>query len=268
MQDSLAQSVIEMWSGGAGVVPRGPKMLMGVVPAMPGDVERHTGRRAPIGDIWRLEVGGRFLASGGLVYPGGVPFPEELHDTTAVIANEVWLYADENGAVLGAYWWPDAVRKPIASVPRDEYAGEVVVDVADASRHTDVPLPLPEHPSYTAAVAVCFSNDEVLVFCVAGQSPDPLNEMLVYEHGGLSVRARRGDGRVDVEDFLRSHQPPYRRMKVNGAPAVAREVGRSLGPQTWPWPAELRWWRGGVAYEIKAFATPQTLIEVAESIPT
>src|SRR5918992_2016376 len=125
MEDARARAIVDHWSGGAGVVARGPKMLMSVVPATPGDIERHTGRRPfDTTDLWRLEVGGRFVASGGTVYPSGVPFPEDLHSQTAVIANEVWLYAEGDGTILGAYWWPDALRRPIASVPRDDYPPE------------------------------------------------------------------------------------------------------------------------------------------------
>lgn len=244
---------------------------MSVVPAAPGDIERHTGRRPYgvgfAGELWRLEVSGRFLASAGLVYPGGVPFPEELHNQTAVIANEVWLYADEDGNVVGAYWWPDAVRRPIASVARDEYPAELIVHPDDAAPHLDVALPIPKNVRWEAAVAVCLSRREVIVFCVtAGVSPDPLNEMLIYEKGGISVRARVEHQRPDLNGFLRSHQPPYRRLTVRSSVAIGRDPGRALGPQTWPWPAEVRWWENEVSYEVKGFVPLATLIEIAEAI--
>src|SRR5687767_13001764 len=133
MDERAAQAVVDRRSGGSGLVPRGPKIVLATRPRLPSDVELHTGRR-PLGlaPLWRVEVGGRFLRSGGLVYPGGVPFPEELHSRTAVIANEVWLYVDDDGDVLGVYWWPDAVRRPIASVPREDFPTEDVVAPADA----------------------------------------------------------------------------------------------------------------------------------------
>lgn len=246
-------------------------MLMGVVPATPGDIERHTGRRPRGideggGDLWRLDVGGRFIASDGVMYPSGVPYPEELHSQTAVIANEVWLYVDDDGYVLGAYWWPDAVRRPIASVPRAEYPAEDVVHPADASVRLDVPVPMPEGRPYEPELAVCLSRREVIVFCVSGSMPDPLNEMLVYEHGGVSVRARLQQKPSDFSGFLRSHQPPYRRISVRSSAGIARDPGRVLGPQTWPWPAELSWWENGVAYEVKGFVPVTTLVEIAESL--
>src|SRR5687768_9362043 len=133
MDDITARAIVDRWTSGAGIVARGPKMLMSVVPATPGEVERHTGRRRSYGiDLWRLEVGGRFVASSGQVYPSGVPFPEELHSQTAVIAQEVWLYADAEGMVLGAYWWPDALRRPIASKPTPDHPDEITVHPADA----------------------------------------------------------------------------------------------------------------------------------------
>lgn len=242
-------------------------MLLSVVPASAGDIERHTGRRPTAGsDLWRLEVSGRFVASAGVMYPSGVPFPDELHNQTAIIAQEVWLYATEDGDVLGAYWWPDAVRRPIAAMPSDEYAGEVVTHPNDASQHLDIAVPIPDHDAFEAAVAVCLDRREVLVFCVTSSPPEPLNEMLLFEAGGISIRARFEERKPDVMAFLRSHQPPYRRLTVRGLPAIARDLGRSLGPQTWPWPAELRWWEEGVSFEVKGFVPIATLAEVAESL--
>lgn len=269
MDDARAQSVVARWSGGGGVVPRGPKELLGVVPVTRSDVERHTGRRTSldvVGDFWRLEVSGRFLAASGMVYPGGVPYPEDLHNETAIVANEVWLYADEDGMVVGSYWWPDAVRKPIASVPRDEFPEDAVVHPSDAAQRVDVSVPIPSLDPWTADVAVCVSPREVLVFCVTDAAPDPLNEMLVYEHGGVSVRATSEAERPDLERFLASHQPPYRRIQVRGTSGIGRDPGRALGPQTWPWPGELRWWEKGVDYEAKGFVPLATLVELAGTI--
>lgn len=229
----------------------------------------------PRGDLWRLEVSGRFLAAAGVVYPGGVPFPEDLHNEMPVVANEVWLYADEDGMVVGTYWWPDAVRKPIASVPREEYAEDAIAHPDDATTRVDVRVPIPTRAPWHADVAVCLSPREVIVFCVTDSAPDPLNEMLVYEHGGVSVRARSEAERPDLQRFLSTHQPPYRRLEVRGTTGVGRDPGRSLGPQTWPWPGQLRWWeppRGGaegergVDYEAKGFVRLATLVEIAESM--
>jgi hypothetical protein len=274
LEDAKARAVVAGWSGGGGVVPRGPKELLSVVPATPAEVERHTGRRASGFDFWRLEVSGRFLAAAGMVYPGGVPYPEDLHNEMPIVANEVWLYADEDGRVVGTYWWPDAVRKPIASVPRDEYAADAIVHPDDAASRVDVRIPLPTREPWRPAVAVCLSRSEVLVFCVTDAAPDPLNEMLVYEHGGISVRVRATDERPDTGAFLRSHQPPYRRVQVRLASGVARDPGRALGPQTWPWPGELSWWEpdrtgggtAGLSYEVRGSVPVTSLVEIAESI--
>lgn len=269
MDEHVASLVVDTWSRGAGVVARGPKMLLGVVPADRQEIERLTGRRTTsAAGLWRLEVGGRFLASDGVVYPGGVPFPEELHDRTAVISNEVWLYADDDGEVVGAYWWPDAVRRPIASVPRDDFPPEIVVHPSDAAARLDIPVPIPGEMgggAWEPSVAVCPSRTEVIVFCTLGPV-EPLNEMVVYENGGISVRATLTTERPDLAAFLRSHQPPYRRVSIGGATGVAREPGRSLGPQTWPWPGEVRWWREGIAYEVRGTEAVSTLVAVASSI--
>ena len=265
MDDFRAQAIAEHWAGSGGLVPRGPRQLLAYFPATPADVERHTGRRPDaIDGLWRLEVGGRFLRSGALVYPGGVPYPEELHHQTAVIANEVWLYVDsESGRVLGSYWWPDAVRRPIASPPRDEYVGCDVVDVADAVPLLDFELRVPSRPPWAAAIAVCLNPRQAVVFCVSDTTPDPLHEMLLFEHGGLAVHADAQERPDDVGVFLRSHSPPYRQMTVGSRAAAGRDPGRALGPQTWPWPGELRWWDDGVAYELKGFVPLATLLDVA-----
>jgi hypothetical protein len=266
VDSSLAEDVVEYWSRGSGVVARGPKSLMSIVPATPGDVERHCGRRPDIStDVWRLEVSGRFIASQGVLYPSGVPFPEELHDQTAIVSGEVWLYADGDGEVLGAYWWPDAVRRPIASVPRDEYDSDEVIHPLDAPRSVDVPVPTIEHTDRVPVVAVRRSRRDITVFCTKGHVPEPLNEMCIYEQGGISLSARVTD-RPDHVAFLRRHQPPYRRLSVRGCTAIAREPGRSLGPQTWPWPGELMWWDEGVRYEVKGFEGVSTLVEIATSM--
>lgn len=268
MEDREAQAIAEHWSGGGGLVPRGPRVLLACVPATAADVERHTGCRPERGTgLWRLEVGGRFLRSGGLVYPGGVPFPEELQRQTALIANEVWLYVDQDShRVLGSYWWPVAVRRPIASMPRDEYSPDDVVHPADAARRLDFELRLPDFPPWEPALVVCLDRGEAIVFCVQETVPDPLHEMLLFEQGGLAMRARSSEGPQDVADFLRSHQPPYRRLSVGGHVAVGRDPGRALGPQTWPWPGELSWWDQGVAYELKGSVPLATLLEVAGTV--
>lgn len=270
MEDAKARAVVAHWSGGGGVVPRGPTTLLSVIPVTAGDIERHIGRRpsATSGsfDFWRLEVGGRFLASSGVVYPGGVPYPEDLHNETPIVANEVWLYADDDGRIVGTYWWPDAVRKPIASVPREEYGQEAIFHPDDAGARLDFPLPRPDHAPWTPAVCVCLSRREVLVFCVADDAPDLLNEMFVYEHGGITVRAKAVDERPDPGVFLKAHQPPYRRVQVRLASGIARDPGRALGPQTWPWPGELRWWEKGISFEVKGALPVATLVEIAESI--
>jgi hypothetical protein len=263
-----AEAIAEHWSGGSGLVPRGPRQLLAYFPATPADVERHTGRRpTSIEGLWRLEVSGRFLRSGGLVYPGGVPYPEELHNQTAVIANEVWLYVDqESGRVLGSYWWPDAVRRPIASPPRDEYPASSVMDPRDASAVVDFELRVPQRPPWDAAIAVCLNPREVIVFCVTDTTPDPLHEMLLFEQGGLSLRATAEDRAEDISSFLRSHSPPFRQVRVGSRTGAGRDPGRALGPQTWPWPGELHWWDAGVTYELKGFVPLSTLLDVAGSM--
>jgi hypothetical protein len=265
VDERRAQAIAEHWSGGSGLVPRGPRQLLAYFPATPGDVERHTGRRpTSIDGLWRLEVGGRFLRSGGLVYPGGVPYPEELHNQTAVIANEVWLYVDQDsGRVLGSYWWPDAVRRPIASRPHDEYPSSAVMDLTDACAFVDFDLRVPVCRPWEATIAVCLNPREVIVFCVTDTTPDPLTEMLVFEQGGLSLRATAEERRQDVTAFLRSNSPPYRQLRVGSVTGAGRDPGRALGPQTWPWPGELHWWDDGVSYELKGFVPLATLQEVA-----
>jgi hypothetical protein len=248
-------------------VARGPKMLLGCVPASATDVERHTGHR-PVrtSGLWRLEVGGRFLSSRGVVYPGGVPYPEELQRQTAIVANEVWLYATEDGDVLGAYWWPDAMRRPVASAPRDEYPPSETVHPPEVASRLAFEPPMPARAGFEPAVAVCPSPTEVVVFYVSGPMPDPLHSMLVYEQGGLSYRARAEESPPDLERFLWSNQPPFRRMKVGSATGAGREPGRTLGPQTWPWPGELLWWSDGVACEVKGFQPLATLHGFGDSI--
>lgn len=267
MDEYSAQAVVDRWSGGSGLVPRGPKIVLAARPCMASDVEMHTGRRPPgFSPLWRVEVGGRFLRSGGVVYPSGVPFPEELHSQTAVIANEVWLYVDDDGDVLGVYWWPDAVRRPIASVPRADYGADLVVHPADAQAGVSFPLHLPDFPPWEPVAAVCLGPREAIVFLTQDRVPDPLNEMVIYEQGGLSLRLDADVEPPAAEDFARKHSPPYRRLRAPGAHAVGREPGRSLGPQTWPWPGELRWWNEGVNYELKGFVPLQTLQDVAATV--
>ena len=270
MDERRAQALAEHWSGGSGLVPRGPRQLLAYFPATPSDVERHTGRRPPsIDGLWRLEVGGRFLRSGGLVYPGGVPYPEELHNQTAVITNEVWLYYDDNSErVLGSYWWPDALRRPIASMPRDEYPPSAVMDLTDASQLLEFELRVPVHQPWDAAIVIATNPREALVFCVKDTMPDPLHEMLLFEQGGLSLRAAVEERAWNVNDFLRSNSPPHRQLRIGSVVGTGRDPGRALGPQTWPWPGELRWWDDGVSYELKGFVPLATLQEVAATLNT
>lgn len=263
VDEGTAQAVADNWSGGAGLVPRGPKLVLATRPATPADIERHTGRRPPATSrVWRLEIGGRFLRSGGVVYPGGVPFPEDLHSRTAVIANEVWLYVDDEGDVLGVYWWPDAVRRPIASVPKAEYPPDDVVHPSVVVERLGMRLPCAR--PWEPTLAVC-DEEEAIVFLTQGPIPDPLHEMVVFEQGGLSLTAYVERDPPDVEEFARTNSPPFRRLRGPGPHAIGREPGRSLGPQTWPWPGELRWWDEGLAYELKGFVPLQTLQDVASS---
>lgn len=266
MDEHEASRVAEYWSGGRGLVPRGPRMLLGFGPADPKDVERHIGRRPPPGAVWRVEVGGRFLRSGGLVYPGGVPYPEELQHQTAVVSSEVWLYvSDRDGDVLGVYSWPEAVRRPIAAAPREDFAGSDVRHPSDAIGSLRMELRVPTHPGWDPALVVVSQPDDVVVLCVKETIPDPLNEMLLFEQEGVSVREAVADP-VDVTAILREHQPPFRELRVGGGRAVGREPGRSLGPQTWPWPGELLWWAEGVRYEVKGFQPLAVLQEIAATL--
>ncbi len=265
MDERRARSIADRWYGGAGVVPRGPRRVLAVVPATPSEVEQHTGRRGlGVSTWWRIEVSGRFLQSQGTVYPGGVPFPDELAGRTAIIANEVWLYADEDGDVVGAYWWPDAIRKPIAAQPTGDFDPDAIGDPSEIARNLDIPVKLPSKP-WEPTIAVRLSAREAIVFSLRGVVPDPLNEMVVYESGGVSIRTKAEERRPDFESFLRANQPPYRRVSVARNAGVGRDPGRMLGPQTWPWPGELRWWDNGVLYELKGLLPLTKLQAVASS---
>ena len=264
MDERLADLIAQGWSGGRGLVPRGPRWLLGFGRAEPVDVERHTGNR-PVGmKVWRIEAGGRFLRSSGVVYPGGVPYPEELQHSTAVVSSEVWLYVDDDGDVLGSYAWPEAVRKPIASHPDADFDEDQLVHPSDAALEFD--LKVPAYPPWDPMLAVRWSPRDVTVLLVAETLPDPLNEMVLFEQRGLSMRATKSDEPPDVARICRVHQPPFRSVRVRGAQAAGREPGRSLGPQTWPWPGELLWWADGVTYELKGFVGLQTLQDVAASL--
>lgn len=267
MDEHEAQYIAEEWSGSGGLVPRGPRILLACVPATASEVERHTGRRPEsLSGLWKLEIGGRFLSSGGLVYPGGVPYPEELQRQTALIANEVWLYVNDDGRVLGAYWWPDAMRRPIASVPREEYPADSARHPADLTDELDFELKVPDKAPWDASLAVALSKTHAVVFCTRDTIPDPLNDMVVFEQGGLVLTQRAERPSPDVSSFLRSHQPPHRRVQVAGKPAAGRDPGRALGPQTWPWPGELWWCDEGVTCELKGFVPLATLQEVAATM--
>lgn len=266
MEDLDAQLVVDYWSGGSGVVARGPKTLLSVVPATPGEIERHTGRRpSGLDEWWKLEVGGRFVSSRGVVYPSGVPFPEELHSQTAVISGEVWLYTNSDGDVVGSYWWPDAVRRPVASIPRDDYSPDEVMDPNYLDPALRIAVPIPAGPEIVPVVVASTSPEHVVVFCTDGSVPEPLNEMCTYEQGGLTISARLAP-RPDLLSFLAANQPPYRKLSVGSATAVGRDPGRSLGPQTWPWPGEVRWWDDGAIYELKGFRQVSELASIASNL--
>lgn len=268
MDEQEATGYAQGWRGSRGLVPRGPKWVLGWRPASRWDVERHTGRRPPVGaDLWRLDVGGRFLRSGGLVYPGGIPFPEELQHQTAVITSEVWLYVDRRaGGILGIHWWPEAIRRPVASVPQADLAGDQLLHPADAAGLLDVDLRLPAHPRWDPALVARTGPGAVLVLLVRELIPEPLNEMLLFEEGGLSLRIEMSPEPPDTREILRVHQPPFRAVRAARLDAVGRDLGHTLGPQTWPWPAELQWWEAGIAYELKGFEPLGTLQEVAASL--
>lgn len=267
MDESEAAWIAESWPGGRGLVPRGPRWLLGFNPADPDEAERHTGKRPlSASDVWRIEVGGRFLRSGGLVYPGGVPYPEDLARRTAIVSSEVWLYAeDDSSRILGMHSWPEAVRKPVASVPRGDYDDDDVVHPDDAGSRLDIPLALPGHAGWHAAAVVCRARGAATVLLACDVLPDPLNEMMLFERGGLSLRIDAAD-RLDLDGILPAHQPPFRRLRAGRHDAIGREPGRSLGPQTWPWPGELLWWASGVRYELKGFEPLARLEELARTI--
>lgn len=261
MDEREATLVAESWSGSRGLVPRGPRWLLGSGPASPEEVELHTGVRD--GTVWRLQVGGRFLRSGGLVYPGGVPYPEELQRHTAVVSSEVWLYVDEaTGRVVGVHSWPEALRRPIASVPRADFDPDAVVPV-DEVPDPGFAIRVPAGREWGPILAVEASPDGVVVFACRGTVPDPLNEMLLFDAGGLSLRIRPSAEHRGVDGVLARHQPPFRRARAGRAPAAGREPGKPLGPQTWPWPGELLWWEDGLAWELKGFRPLAALQEIA-----
>jgi hypothetical protein len=267
VDEQEASYIAEEWSGSGDLVPRGPRMLLACVPATAAEVERHTGRRPQsMSGLWRLEVAGRFLSSGAVVYPGGVPYPEDLQRQTALVANEVWLYADDSGRVLGVYWWPDAMRRPIASTPREEYTADAACHPDDFAKELEFELKVPNKAPWSASLGVQLSSTHAVVFCLKDTIPEPLNDMVVFEQGGLVLSERFESPAPDVSSFLRSHQPPYRRMSVGSKQAAGRDPGRALGPQTWPWPGELWWCDDGVTCELKGFMPLATLHDVAASM--
>ena len=240
MDDRRARDVADRWYGGAGVVPRGPRRVLAVIPVTPSEIEQHTGRHSlPPSTYWRIEVSGRFLQSQGTVYPGGVPFPEELHSRTAVIANEVWLYADDDGDVIGAYWWPDAIRKPIAAQPTSDFHPDDIVDPSELSHDMDVAVRFPTKP-WEPTVGVRLSSQEAIVFSIPGRIPDPLNEMVIYETGGVSLRTRVEKLRPDFEGFLRAEHPTVPagergaqcRQVLDGTPDACSALRRGRGPES------------------------------------
>jgi hypothetical protein len=98
----------------------------------------------------------------------------------------VWLYADDrSGRVLGIHPWPEAIRRPIASVPRADYHPDALVHPEDAGPHLDIALPLPEHRNYFCPLIVCHSRTHAMLLLVRELIPEPVNEMLLYEQEGL-----------------------------------------------------------------------------------
>lgn len=250
MNERAAELLALSWRGSGGLVPRGPRWLLGWGPADAQDVRRHTGFDPDDdGGVWRLQLGGRFLQSGGLVYPGGIPFPDDLAGEVAVVSNEVWLYVDAAQSMVGHYWWPEAVRKPVASPPRADFRDRDLITLDEARVRLGMKLPL--GPGWEPGPAVRMPGGGVLVMLACGRVPDPVNEMLLYEYGGLSLRATPSSRAPELDELVAAASPPFRRVSVDGLPAAGRECGRTLGPHTWPWPAELIWWDDGVTYEMK-----------------
>jgi hypothetical protein len=185
----------------------------------------------------------------------------------ATVSNEVWVYVDASGPELvGAYWWPEAVRRPIASRPEPDFQESDVVSPEEAADRVDVRLALPSHPGWEVALVACPSRHEAVVICVCATVPDPLNEMLVFDGGGLTLRIQPEASGPDPADVVEAHGPPYRTVRLPGGQGAGREPGRTLGPQTWPWPGELLWLRDGQRYTLKGFVPLDTLTAVAETV--
>lgn len=267
MDENQASLVAESWRGGGGLVARGPKWLLGWDEVSRDEAELRTRRRVGSrAEVWRVQVGGRFLQAQGTVYPGGVPFPDELTGTVAAVCSEVWLYVDtESAEFIGSYSWPEALRRPIASRPVDDFPERHVMGVERASEIDGVRIELPAHPGWDVPLLVSRSRRDVVALCVAGALPDPLNEMLLFGCGGLTLRLQPGDP-WDIHGIAGRHGPPYRRTEVSGCDAAGREPGRTLGPHTWPWPGELMWWRDGQRYTLKGFVPLAKLVEVAATV--
>lgn len=257
MESYQAELIVESWRDGAGVVSRGPRWLLGYGPVDPEEVVAHCGSRRRLSDeLWRVQMGGRFLASDGLIYPGGVPFPEDVAGSTVVVASEVWLYFDlEAGRVLGSHWWPEAVRRPVASIPGNDFPGAI--------EFGDMDLPVPRHKSFDPILAAR-EIDGWVVLLAEGHLGDPLNEMVWLQQGALSFRVSRGT--VDADEILYRFHPPYESYELNGGQAVGRHPGKALGPQTWPWPGELIWASDGLRYELKGQVEVGRLLEVAATV--
>jgi len=195
-------------------------------------------------------VAGRFIQSGGLIYPGGVPFPEDLAGEVAVVTNEVWLYVDAGRrAVIGQHWWPEAMRKPVASAPRAEFHQRDLMSLEEAG--TRLRLSLPQDVPWEPGPFVGLPQGGILVMFTCGLLPEPLNEMVLLEGGGLSLRARPASTGPAPEAVLEAGSPPFRRLDAGGFLGVGREPGRTLGPHTWPWPAELLWRNGDMTYQLR-----------------
>ncbi|HVL81513.1 MAG TPA: hypothetical protein VM840_07980 [Actinomycetota bacterium] len=267
MDELQASLIVESWRGGAGLVSRGPRWLLGFAPADPADVERHTGRRARSGEVWRVQVGGRFLGVDGTVYPGGVPFPEELAGKVAAVSTEVWLYVEpDEQRIVGSYSWPEAVRRPIAARPEPDFLREELSDASVAEEGGDVRIEFPRHPRWEQRLVSRSGPGEVVVLCIGPTLPDPLNEMVLFSCGGLSLRMVEAPGRPDLDAIAQASGPPYRGLAVGDSTAVGREPGRALGPHTWPWPGELIWWREGQRYTLRGDQPLAVLGEVAETV--
>lgn len=259
MESYQAELIVEGWRDGAGLVSRGPKWLLGFGPVTAEEAKPHCGyRRRLSDDLWRVQMGGRFLASEGLIYPGGVPFPDEVAGSTIVVASEVWLYVDmEAGRMIGSHWWPEAVRRPVASQPEDDFVHAVAFDSLAE------PPPVPRLQGYVPRLAA--RKDEGLTVLLSREElRHPVNEMVLLESGALSLRV--ASALIDPDEIVFHHSPPFELVNLNSLPAAGRQPGRALGPQTWAWPGELLWNAGAWSFDLKAQLPLDRLTEIARTI--